>query len=79
MFVLIILSFRRVLKYEHFPLTEPFFSQPLSPETENQNKNEHMDWISLNVLVVEENIHATIRIHMQEATINIDESECISI
>ncbi|MBJ7985471.1 MULTISPECIES: hypothetical protein [Bacillus] len=54
-------------------------SQLLSPETEDQNKNEHMDWISLDVLVVEENIHATILIHMQEATINIDESECTPI
>lgn len=54
-----------------------FLSQLLSPETEN--KNEHVNWISLNVSVVEENIHATIRIHMQEATIKIDESECISI
>ncbi|WP_242273669.1 hypothetical protein [Bacillus cereus group sp. BfR-BA-01310] len=31
-----------------------------------------MNWISLNVSVVEENIHATIRIHMQEATIELD-------
>lgn len=54
-----------------------FLNQLLSPETEN--KNEHVNWISLNVSVVEENIHATIRIHMQEATIDIDESECISI
>ncbi|MED1410798.1 MULTISPECIES: hypothetical protein [Bacillus] len=44
----------------------------LSPETEDQNKNEHVNWISLNVSVVEENIHATIRIHMQEATIELD-------
>ncbi|SCC38183.1 Uncharacterized protein BW664_03120 [Bacillus mycoides] len=33
----------------------------------------------MDVLVVEENIHATILIQMQEATINIDESECIPI
>ncbi|PGB76081.1 IS66 family insertion sequence hypothetical protein [Bacillus pseudomycoides] len=44
----------------------------LSPETENQNKNERVNWISMNVPVVEEDIHATIRIHMQEATIELD-------
>ncbi|MDM5186037.1 MULTISPECIES: hypothetical protein [Bacillus] len=31
-----------------------------------------MNWISMNVPVVEENIHATIRIHIQEATIELD-------
>lgn len=35
-----------------------FLSQLLSPETEDQNKNEHMNWISLNVPVVKENILA---------------------
>ncbi|WP_255255196.1 hypothetical protein [Bacillus pseudomycoides] len=44
----------------------------LSPQTEDQNKNERVDWISMNVSVVEENIHATIRIHIQEATIELD-------
>ncbi|MGN4422310.1 hypothetical protein ACTFQN_00185 [Bacillus cereus group sp. MYBK30-1] len=31
-----------------------------------------MNWISLNVSVVEGNIHAAILIHMQEATIELD-------
>ncbi|WP_433774222.1 hypothetical protein [Bacillus wiedmannii] len=31
-----------------------FLSLLLSPETEGQNKNEHMDWISLNVPVLKE-------------------------
>ncbi|PKR93312.1 hypothetical protein bcere0024_041040 [Bacillus cereus Rock4-18] len=38
-----------------------------------------MNWISLNAPVVEGDIHATILIHMQEATMNIDELECTSI
>lgn len=38
-----------------------------------------MNWISLNAPVVEGDIHATILIHLQEATMNIDESECTSI
>ncbi|MFA2833452.1 IS66 family insertion sequence element accessory protein TnpB [Bacillus paranthracis] len=44
----------------------------LSPETEEQNKNERVNWISMNASVVEVNIHATIRIHIQEATIELD-------
>ncbi|WP_242480010.1 hypothetical protein [Bacillus cereus group sp. N21] len=46
--------------------------EKISPETEEQNKNERVNWISMNVPVVEENIHATIRIHIQEATIELD-------
>ncbi|EEL22247.1 Uncharacterized protein BC141101_02489 [Bacillus toyonensis] len=38
-----------------------------------------MNWISLNAPVVEGDIHATILIHMQEATMKIDELECTSI
>ncbi|MED1596203.1 MULTISPECIES: IS66 family insertion sequence element accessory protein TnpA [Bacillus] len=49
-----------------------YWLNKLSPETEDQNKNERVNWISMNVPVVEENIHATIRIHMQEATIELD-------
>ncbi|MDR4915801.1 hypothetical protein RGU76_12205 [Bacillus pseudomycoides] len=44
----------------------------LSPQTENQNKNERVDWLSMNVPVIEEKIRATIRIHMKEATIELD-------
>ncbi|WP_243526795.1 hypothetical protein [Bacillus pseudomycoides] len=44
----------------------------LSPQTEDQNKNERVDWISMNVPVVEEKIRATIRIYMKEATIELD-------
>ncbi|MED1412496.1 MULTISPECIES: hypothetical protein [Bacillus] len=44
----------------------------LSPQTEDQNKKERVDWISMNAPVVEENIHVTIRIHIQEATIELD-------
>ncbi|WP_240517721.1 hypothetical protein [Bacillus pseudomycoides] len=31
-----------------------------------------MDWLSMNVPVIEEKIRATIRIHMKEATIELD-------
>ncbi|WJE55530.1 hypothetical protein QRE66_28720 (plasmid) [Bacillus cereus] len=31
-----------------------------------------MNWISMNIPIVEENIHVTIRIHMQKATIELD-------
>ncbi|MDO6662267.1 hypothetical protein Q4571_16905 [Bacillus thuringiensis] len=44
----------------------------LSPETEDHNKNERVNWVSMNVPVVEKNIQATIRIHIQEATIGLD-------
>ncbi|QEQ20455.1 IS66 family insertion sequence element accessory protein TnpB [Bacillus sp. BS98] len=47
-----------------------YWLQKLSLETENQN--ECVNWISMNVPVVEENVHATIRIHIQEATIELD-------
>ncbi|PEX82448.1 IS66 family insertion sequence element accessory protein TnpA [Bacillus cereus] len=49
-----------------------YWLKKLSPETEDQNKNERVNWISMNVPVVEENIHTTIRIHIQEATIELD-------
>ncbi|WP_439741373.1 IS66 family insertion sequence element accessory protein TnpA [Bacillus pseudomycoides] len=49
-----------------------YWLQKLSLETEDQNNNERVNWISMNVPVVEENIHATIRIHIQEATIELD-------
>ncbi|SFC59737.1 hypothetical protein SAMN04488168_106155 [Bacillus sp. 491mf] len=49
-----------------------YWLQKLSPETEAQNVNERVNWLSMNVPDVEENIHATIRIHMQEATIELD-------
>ncbi|PEI80311.1 IS66 family insertion sequence hypothetical protein, partial [Bacillus pseudomycoides] len=49
-----------------------YWLKKLSPETEDQNKNERVNWISMNGPVVEENIHATIRIHIQEATIELD-------
>lgn len=35
-----------------------YWLKKLSPETEEQNKNECMNWISMNVPVIEENIHA---------------------
>nr|WP_236699084.1 hypothetical protein [Bacillus anthracis] len=44
----------------------------LSPETEEKNKIERVNWISMNVPVMEENIYATIRNYMQEATIELD-------
>ncbi|RAN86501.1 hypothetical protein B5P41_28825 [Bacillus sp. SRB_28] len=37
-----------------------YWLNKLSPETEDQNKNERVNWISMNVPVVEENIHDTI-------------------
>lgn len=49
-----------------------YWLQKLSPETEEQNVNERVNWLSMNVPDGEENIHATIRIHMQEATIELD-------
>ncbi|MFD3445590.1 hypothetical protein ACFDTO_13415 [Microbacteriaceae bacterium 4G12] len=49
-----------------------YWLKKLSLETEEQNKNERVNWISINVPVVEENTHATIRIHIQEATIELD-------
>ncbi|PFB74449.1 IS66 family insertion sequence hypothetical protein [Bacillus anthracis] len=49
-----------------------YWLKKLSPETENQNKNERVDWLSMNVPVIEEKIRATIRIHMKEATIELD-------
>ncbi|PEG13119.1 IS66 family insertion sequence hypothetical protein [Bacillus toyonensis] len=49
-----------------------YWLQKLSPETEEQNVNGRVNWLSMNVPDVEENIHATIRIHMQEATIELD-------
>ncbi|WP_423060146.1 IS66 family insertion sequence element accessory protein TnpA [Bacillus wiedmannii] len=49
-----------------------YWLQKLSPEAEEQNVNERVGWLSMNVPDVEENIHATIRIHMQEATIELD-------
>ncbi len=33
-----------------------FLSQLLLPETEGRNKNEHMNWISLNVPVVNQKL-----------------------
>ncbi|PEI96526.1 IS66 family insertion sequence hypothetical protein, partial [Bacillus pseudomycoides] len=49
-----------------------YWLKKLSPETEDQNKNERVNWISMNVPVIEENIHATILIHIQETTIELD-------
>lgn len=36
-----------------------YWLKKLSPQMEDQNKNERVDWISMNVSVVEENIHIT--------------------
>ncbi|MBJ8072704.1 IS66 family insertion sequence element accessory protein TnpA [Bacillus cereus] len=49
-----------------------YWLKKLSSQTEDQDKNERANWISMNVPVIEEEIHATIRIHIQEATIELD-------
>lgn len=58
---------------QNLPVHQLFYwLKRLSPQTENQNKNERTNWISMNVPVIEEEIHNTIRIHMKEATIELD-------
>lgn len=49
-----------------------YWLKKLSPQTEDQHKNERANWIAMNVPVIGEEIHATIRIHMKETTIELD-------
>ena len=49
-----------------------YWLRKLSPQMEDQSKNERAHWISMNVPVIEDEIHATIRIHMKEATVELD-------
>ncbi|MEW9503305.1 hypothetical protein [Jeotgalibacillus marinus] len=49
-----------------------YWLRKLLPPMEDHRKNERANWSSMNVPVTEEEIHATIRIHMKESTIELD-------
>ncbi|OEH94427.1 IS66 family insertion sequence element accessory protein TnpA [Bacillus solimangrovi] len=49
-----------------------YWLKKLSPETEEPNKNKSANWIPMSVPTIEEEINTTIRIHMNEVTIELD-------